>query len=135
MTTQLVNMASLLAAAAIAAPLLALSASIPSALADDDSCSFELSAPQATTLPGGGAMVTATVRAIKCTGLAQATDAFVCVTNPAGVDQCKRSPAWSTAQVYVAGGGNGIYTAQGKGCWGVFERSDCRELAPVSATI
>jgi hypothetical protein len=122
-------------AAAVAAPLITLSVGAATALADEPSCSFELSAPQATTLPGGGAAVSATVRAVACTGLAEATDSFVCITTPNGANQCKRSPAWSTAEVFVTAGGSGTYTAKGKGCWGVFEQADCRDLAPVSATI
>jgi hypothetical protein len=134
MTTKLPTMVTAIAIA-IAAPLLALTAGAPSALADDQSCSFELTAPQTTTLPGGGGAVTATVRAIKCTGLAEATDAYVCINTPTGAHQCTRSPAWSTAQVYVTADGSGTYTAQGKGCWGVFERTDCRDLGTVNSAI
>lgn len=134
MTVKLSTLATCFATA-VAAPLMALSFGVGSAAADEQSCSFELSAPQATTLPGGGAAVSATVRAVKCTGLAEATDAFVCITAPNGVNDCQRSPAWSTAEVFVTAGGSGTYTAEGKGCWGVFEQADCRDLAPVSATI
>jgi hypothetical protein len=120
---------------AVAAPVMTLTVGAPPALAEEPSCSFELSAPQATTLPGGGAAVSATVRAVACTGLAEATDSFVCITAPNGANHCQRSPAWSTAEVFVTAGGSGTYTAKGKGCWGVFEQADCRDLAPVSATI
>jgi hypothetical protein len=125
------------AAAAVASPFLTLPVGAPSALADEPSCSFELTAPQRTTLPGTNSTVavTATVRAIRCTGLAEATDAVVCISTPTGVQQCDRDPAWSTAQVYVAAGPNGTYTAQGKGCWGVFEHAECRDLGTVNATI
>jgi hypothetical protein len=134
MTMKLSTLAAVLAAA-VAAPLFAFSSGAPHALADDESCSFELSAPQTTSLPGGAAAVTATVRATKCTGMAEATDAVVCITSPAGAHQCQRSPAWSIAQVFVTAGGSGTYTAGGKGCWGVFERTDCRDLGSVDATI
>jgi hypothetical protein len=135
MTTKLLSLV-VSATAVVASPLLALSVGAPSAFADGQSCSFELTAPQRTTLPGTGGVVavTATVRAIKCTGLAEATDAVVCITTPTGVQQCDRGPAWSTAQVYVTGSG-GTYTAQGKGCWGVFEHAECLDLGTVNAAI
>ncbi|QEN16534.1 hypothetical protein ACRDU6_31110 [Mycolicibacterium sp. ELW1] len=135
MSTQLPSL--LIAAAAVASPVLVLSVGAPSAIADEPSCSFELTAPQRTTLPGtnGTVAVTATVRAVKCTGLAEATDAVVCINTPAGSQQCNRSPAWSTAQVYVTTGLNGTFTAQGKGCWGVFEHADCRDLGTVNANL
>ncbi|CAN5810908.1 hypothetical protein BH10ACT9_BH10ACT9_05650 [soil metagenome] len=131
MTTKFSTLAAFCAAVALVSVL----TGAPAARADDESCSFALSAPQFTTLPGGGPAVSATVRAVTCTGLAQATDSYVCITTPAGDNQCKRSPAWNTAEVFVTAGGNGTYTAQGKGCWAVFEQADCRDIGAVSATI
>ncbi|MCV7000767.1 hypothetical protein [Mycolicibacterium alvei] len=115
----------------------AITSGAPSAAADDDSCTFQLSAPHAEQLPGGSrTAVSATLVATKCSGLAQATSATVCITGPTGNDTCSSSPAWSTARAFInMSAPGGTYTGRGQGCWAVFEKARCTDLGPVGSTI
>ncbi|PEG62598.1 hypothetical protein CQY21_02060 [Mycolicibacterium boenickei] len=126
-----------LAVAIAAGSVGALTSGAPSAAADDEGCTFQLSAPQAEQLPGGSrTAVSATLVATKCSGLAQATSATVCITGPRGTDTCSSSPAWSTARAFInMSAPGGIYTARGQGCWAVFENAQCTDLGPVGSTI
>ncbi len=126
-----------LAVAIAAGSVGALTSGAPSAAADGESCTFHLSAPQAEQLPGGGrTAISATLVATKCSGLAQATSATVCISGPRGTDTCSSSPAWSTARASInTSAPGGAYTARGKGCWAVFEKAQCTDLGPVGSTI
>lgn len=114
-----------------------LTSGAPAAAADDESCTFQLSAPQAGQLPGGSkTAVSATLVATKCSGLAQATSATVCITGPRGTHTCSSSPAWSTARAFISTSApGGTYTARGQGCWAVFEKAQCTDLGPAGSTI
>jgi hypothetical protein len=82
------------------------------------SCSFTLSAPQVTELPGGAKVATATYAASSCSGNAQPVFATVCVASPDGPSQCFKDYGWLVAQVYVASPSmRGEFTSTGLGCW------------------
>jgi hypothetical protein len=101
------------------------------------SCSFTLSAPQVTELPGGAKVATATYAASRCSGSAQPVFATVCVASPDGPSQCFKNYGWLVAQVYVAPPSvSGQFTATGLGCWQVGSAEfTCAPDGPVRATL
>jgi hypothetical protein len=101
------------------------------------SCSFALSAPQVTELPGGAKVATATYAASRCSGSAQPVFATVCVASPDGPGQCFKNYGWLVAQVYVASPSvSGQFTATGLGCWQVGSAEfTCVPDGPVRATL
>jgi len=106
----------------------------------ESSCSFTLSGPQLTSLPGGAEAVTATVAASACSGNAEATSSTICVSTPDGPGDCVTAPAWNTAQVFVTASKlTGRFTARANGCWQVLGATGatytCAPLGPVMTTI
>ena len=106
----------------------------------DSSCSFTLSPPQLTTLPGGARAVTATLAVSACSGHAQAASSTICVSAPDGPNDCATTPAWNPAQVFVTASKlTGRFTATAKGCWQVTSvmggNYTCAPLGPVITTI
>jgi hypothetical protein len=101
------------------------------------SCSFTLSAPQVTEVPGGAKMATATYAANSCSGNAQPVFATVCVVPPNGPSQCFKNYGWLVAQVYVASPStSGEFTATGLGCWQAGSTEfTCAPDGPVRATL
>jgi hypothetical protein len=105
---------------------------------DSTQCSFALSPPQPVVLPGGARAVTATLDTSTCSGSAAPTDVIVCVATPDGPGNCKKTPGWSRAQVYVTSSRSGTFTATGQGCWRdllVSFREDCQNTGPLTATL
>jgi hypothetical protein len=101
------------------------------------SCSFTLSAPRVTELPGGAKVATATYAASNCSGNAQPVFATVCVAAPDGISQCFKNYGWRAAQVYVSTPSvSGQFAATGIGCWqaGSIEFT-CTPDGPVRATL
>jgi hypothetical protein len=85
---------------------------------DEPSCSFTLSAPQLTVLPGGAKAATATYAASACVGNAQPVFATVCLESPSGKSQCFKNHGWLVSQVYLTTPPmSGEFTATGRGCW------------------
>jgi hypothetical protein len=104
---------------------------------EEASCSFTLSAPRVTELPGGAKVATATYAASSCSGNAQPVFATVCVAAPDGISQCFKNYGWLAAQVYVSTPSvSGQFTATGTGCWqaGSIEFT-CTPDGPVRATL
>jgi hypothetical protein len=104
---------------------------------EESSCSFTLSAPQVTELPGGAKVATATYAASSCSGNAQPVFSTVCVASPDGPSQCFKNYGWLVAQIYVASPSmSGEFTATGRGCWqaGSTEFA-CVPDGPVRATL
>jgi len=106
----------------------------------DQSCSFTLSAPTLTTLPGGAKAVTATLVASTCSGDAQATSSTICVATPDGPGNCATAYTWDRAKVFVTSSRmTGRFTATGNGCWQVTgvsgSKYTCAQLGPVTTTV
>ncbi len=105
---------------AAAAMLAALPPSATAAPDGGDRCTFVLSAPQATALPGpGGAKgVTATLTWTSCTGLASPAYSSVCVANPPSNGHCNKRIGWdSPLAVFPTQNPTGPFTAQARGCY------------------
>jgi hypothetical protein len=117
---------SLLASAVLAATLVTgavLAAPSPAQTPADElseatGCQLSLSSPQLVVLPGGGKAVKASLEPDICAPSAQPTDVRVCVSTPNGPGDCKQTPGWSTAEVFVpAAPAKGTFTATGQICW------------------
>lgn len=136
---------SLVASAVAAATLVAGTAVAPPSPAqtpaDESStatgCQLSLSSPQLMILPGGGKAVSASLEPDICAPTAQPTDVRVCVQPPNGQGDCKQTPGWSTAQVFVPATTSGTYTVTGQICWQEILTSfvsECRSGGPISVT-
>jgi hypothetical protein len=104
---------------------------------DEPSCSFTLSAPQLTEVPGGAKAVTATYAASACTGNAQPVFVTVCVESPSGRSQCFKDHGWLVSQVYLTTPPmSGEFIATGRGCWQAGSTVfTCVPTEPVRATL
>jgi hypothetical protein len=135
-----VTMTVVLAATAFAIPAAAQPAQpieeTPSG-ADGQSCSYTLSPPTVTQLPGGASAVTASLAAATCSGIAQPVFNRVCVDSPARAGDCGKNYGWSAAQVVVAfAPAGGTFTATGQGCYRLATTElTCTASGPVSSTL
>jgi hypothetical protein len=111
---------------------------------NDNSCSFALSAPQHTTLPGGATGITATAQATKCAGMAQPVKVTVCLSSPAGAAVCDTKYAWVTAKAFLGSTQPGEkFTVTGTGCSlapdpdadSAPSAGSCQSLGPLEDTV
>jgi hypothetical protein len=104
--------------------------------APEDLCTYQLSGPELTELPGGAKAVTATLTPTTCPGRAKPTNTTICVATPDGPGSCANSLAWIPAQVYVTTASyTGTFTATGNGCYKSMFAGDCTSIGPISATL
>lgn len=106
----------------------------------DASCTYELTAPQLTILPGGGKAVTATLAPVACSGIATPSTSTVCVSAPDGTSNCATGIAWTLAKVVAtASEFTGTFNATGNGCWKVAMKTGsepaCEPSGPLSLTL
>ena len=107
-------------AVAASAALFAPDQSAMAAPDDGGQCTFVVSAPQATALPGpGGATgVTATITWKSCTGLATPAYSEVCVTRPGSNGKCNKRIGWdSPLAVFPTPNPVGPFTATARACY------------------
>jgi hypothetical protein len=78
-------------------------------------CTYELSPPQLTTL-SGGVQVTASLAPKSCDGTAQPWMTTVCVSSASSPGRCETTNAWSAARVFVDPTDRDGYLSYGKGC-------------------
>jgi hypothetical protein len=101
-------------------------------------CTFTLSAPQISTLPGGVRAVTATLKAAACEGNAAPARVSVCIDAPQGKSVCGADQGWTVARaVLPSAAPAGTYTASGVGCWDEPTTivNSCSSSGPISATL
>jgi hypothetical protein len=132
-----VTMAVLLAAMAFAVPAVAQPVDETPSVADGQSCSYTLSPPTVTQLPGGAAAVTASFAAASCSGIAQPVFNRVCMDSPVRAGDCGKNYGWSAAEVVVPSSAiGGTFTATGQGCYRLTTTElTCTTSGPVSLTL
>jgi hypothetical protein len=86
------------------------------AIAQADTCTYALSAPQLTTANGGGVQVTASLTPKECGGNAIPSIATVCVSSEGSGGRCATSYAWGVAQVFVDPIASSRYVSTGTAC-------------------
>jgi hypothetical protein len=102
-------------------------------------CTYTLSEPSLVET-AGRPMVTATLSALPCSGVALPNEQTVCIElqGSGSAPQCKSIPGYATAQVYFAPYRPGsTYVSTGKGCAAVApsQVSVCATQGPYSATL
>ena len=100
-------------------------ATAPVALAGPDEpgpeiCTFTVTTPAVTILPGPGSAKAVTAEVIwnKCNGLGTPAYAVVCLSSATSSGMCARAPGWSSAMAVMPSlNPTGQYRARGQGCY------------------
>jgi hypothetical protein len=108
------------------------------AYAQDQSCSYRMSAPELSSTAAGTVQVTATLEPSHCVGEVEPTVSTVCLASDSGPETCALAYAWNRAQVFwAAPQTTASYTATGRGCMVSGDPSNevCNPIGPIRATV
>jgi hypothetical protein len=105
--------------------------------ADPQHCTYTLTAPRTTEIPGGATGVTATFAAKSCSGTAQPVFTTVCVATPDSPGQCVKNYGWAAAEVVLPTARiSGTFTATGRGCFRTVETEvACEPSGPIASSL
>lgn len=80
-------------------------------------CTFAVTSPRLTTVPGGAQAVTSQMAPDACTPKSVPFTSTICVAAPDGSNFCKTANSWNTAEVFATSSRfTGTFTASGNGC-------------------